>query len=84
MEIHGSSMVFPSLVVLKKEIMFKNAGPLSGKTEMAAKVAQVKCNTFLNYVTENVCGYYYCSYKAENIGHGRALWAAHVHQISAL
>ena len=54
MEIHGSSMVFRSFVIVKKEIMFKKAGPLSGKTEMAAKVAQVKCNTFLNYLTQNV------------------------------
>ena len=46
MEIHGSSMVFCSLVVLKKEIMLKKAGPLSGKTEMAAKVAQVACAIF--------------------------------------
>ena len=35
-------MVFRSLVVVKQEIMFKKAGPLSGKTEMAAKVTQVE------------------------------------------
>ena len=35
-------MVFRSLVVVKKEIMFKKAGPLSGKTEMAAKVCTVQ------------------------------------------
>ena len=42
MEIHGPSMVFRSLVVVKQEIIFKKAGPLSGKTEMAAKVTQVE------------------------------------------
>ena len=68
MEIHGSSIVFRSLVVLKKEIMFKKAGPFSGKTEMAAKVAQVKCAIFLNYVTDNVYGYYCFSYKSEILG----------------
>ena len=35
-------MVFRSLVVVKQEIMFKMAGPLSGKTEMAVKVTQVE------------------------------------------
>ena len=48
-------MVFRSLVVLKKGIMFKKAGPLSGKTEMAAKVAQVVCATFLTDVTDFIC-----------------------------
>ena len=42
MEIHGSSVVFRSLVVVKQEIMFEKAGPLSGKTEMATKVTQVE------------------------------------------
>ena len=35
-------MVSRSLVVVKQEIMLKKAGPLSGKTEMAAKVTQVE------------------------------------------
>ena len=35
--------------------MFKKAGPLSGKTEMAAKVAQVACAIFLKDVTDIIC-----------------------------
>ena len=35
--------------------MIKKAGPLSGKTGMAAKVAQVMCAIFLNDVTDGIC-----------------------------
>ena len=65
--------------------MIKKAGPLSGKTEMAAKVAQVACVIFLNDVTDGFCHLIIAElYKSEILGHGRALWVAHVHQISAL
>ena len=68
---------------LKKGVMIKKAGPLSGKTEMAAKVAQVTCAIFFKQCYGWNLLLYYCSYKSEILGHGRALWAAHVHQISA-
>ena len=55
MEIHGSFMVLGSLVVLKKGIIFKNVGSLSGKAEMATKVAQVVCAIFLNNISNIIC-----------------------------
>ena len=64
--------------------MIKKAGPLTGKTEMAAEVAQVVCAIFLKRRYGWDLPLYYCSYKYDILGHGRALWAAHVHQISAL
>ena len=35
--------------------MIKKAGPLSEKTGMAAKVAQVMCVIFLNDITDGIC-----------------------------
>ena len=35
--------------------MIKKAGPLSGMSGMAAKVAQVMCTIFLNDVKDGIC-----------------------------
>ena len=41
--------------------MIKKAGSLSGKTEMAAKVAQVVCAIFLNGVTDGICRFIFAA-----------------------